>query len=297
MKLSSKNLLTLIKEAAEEKKAYDIKILEVSAVTVLTNYFMVCSSDSNVQSRAIADSIADMLEENGRSVASREGYQKGDWVVIDTGRVIVHIFTPEVREHYNLERFWEHEIERVQQGASDNLSGLIKTRKAKPAVKPGARAAGSKKAAGDKKDGRKSAAASKRGEKTAVKAAPANGKKTVAAAKASVKKTAPISKKEEIEREIIKKAKPAKKTILTREKTAAQSRKQLVEEEIMRMKQKREENRVKQVAKNKSGQATEFRPGAKNAGKKMRDAASFASKAMSKAGSMSALKSKKGAKK
>jgi ribosome-associated protein len=287
----------LIKEAAEEKKAYDIKILEVSAVTVLTDFFLVCSSDSNVQSRAIADSIADMLEENGRSVASREGYQKGDWVVIDTGRVIVHIFTPEVREHYNLERFWEHEIERVQQGASDNLSGLIKTRKAKPVVKPAVRAAGSKKTAGDKKDGRKSPAASKRGEKTAVKTSPADRKKTAAASKTPVKRSAPVNKKEEIEREIIKKAKPVKKTILTKEKSSEKSRKQLVEEEIMRMKQKREENRVKQVAKNKSGQATEFRPGAKNAAKKMRDAASFASKAMSKAGSMSAIKSKKGAKK
>jgi len=289
LKLSSKELLKLLREAAEEKKAYDVKIIEVSALTTLTDYFMICTSDSNVQSRAIVDNIADKLEENGLVINSREGYQNGDWVVMDTRKVIVHIFTPEIREHYNLERFWEEEIEDIQKGASDNLSHLIKTRKTQPAKKS-RKSAGDKKAASSKTQERKKAAG-KREEKSAVKAKSA----TKLAREASKK---PLSKKEEIEREILKKAKAApKKTILSKEKSAEKSRKQLIEEEIIKMRQKREENRVKQLAHNKSKQSSEFRPGAKNEAKKMREASSFASKAKSKAGSMAAIKGKKGVKK
>jgi len=295
LKLSSKELLKLLREAAEEKKAYDVKIIEVSALTTLTDYFMICTSDSNVQSRAIADNIADRLEENGLAINSREGYQNGEWVVMDTRKVIVHIFTPEIREHYNLERFWEEEVEDIQKGASDNLSHLIKTRKTQPARKS-RKAAGEKKAASAKTTDRKKAAG-KREEKTAVKGKTALKAKPAAKPMREAAKK-PLSKKEEIEREILRKAKPApKKNILTKEKPAEKSRKQLIEEEIIKMRQKREENRVKQLAHNKSKQSSEFRPGGKNEAKKMREATSFASKAKSKAGSMAAIKGKKGVKK
>lgn len=273
MKLSSKDLLELIREAAEEKKAYDIKAIDVSSVTVITDYFLICTSDSNVQSRAIADAIEDKLEENGFRVNSREGYRNGEWVVMDTRKVIIHIFTPEVREYYNLERFWEEEIGLIQKGSSDNLSSMIKARKKAPVKKPG-------KAAAAKKDARKAAAA-----KTA--------KKPVV-----VEKKKPLTKKEEIEREIMKKAGPAKKTILAKEKPAEKSRKQQIEEEIIRQKQKKEANRARQKAEISKKKAAEaVKTFGKNDAKKMREKASFASKAKAAAGTMSALKIKKGGKK
>lgn len=273
MKLSSKDLLELIREAAEEKKAYDIKAIDVSSVTVITDYFLICTSDSNVQSRAIADSIEEKLEENGLKVNSREGYRGGEWVVMDTRKVIIHIFTPEVREYYNLERFWEEEIGHIQKGSSDNLSSMIKARKKAPVKKPG-------KAAAAKKDARKAAAA-----KTA--------KKQVA-----VEKKKPLTKKEEIEREIMKKAVPAKKNILAKEKPADKSRKQQIEEEIIRQKQKKEANRARQKAETSKKKAAEaLKTFGKNDAKKMREKVSFASKAKAAAGTMSALKIKKGGKK
>ena len=272
MKLSSKDLLKLIQEAAEEKKAYDIKAIDVSSVTVITDYFLICTSDSNVQSRAIADSIEDKLEENGFRVNSREGYRNGEWVVMDTRQVIIHIFTPEVRQYYNLESFWEEEIGLIQKDSSDNLSSMIKARKKAPVKKPG-------KAAAAKKDARKAAAA-----KTA--------KKPV------VEKKKPLTKKEEIEMEIMKKAVPAKKTILAKAKPADKSRKQQIEEDIIRQKQKKEANRARQKAETSKKKAAEaVKTFGKNDAKKMREKASFASKAKAAAGTMSALKIKKGGKK
>lgn len=281
MKLSSKDLLELIREAAEEKKAYDIKAIDVSSVTVITDYFLICTSDSNVQSRAIADSIEDKLEENGLKVNSREGYRNGEWVVMDTRKVIIHIFTPEVREHYNLERFWEEEIGPIQKGSSDNLSSMIKARKKAPVKKPG-------KAAAAKKDARKAAAA-----KSVKKPVVSEKKKTIVSEK---KKT--ITKKEEIEREIMKKAVAAKKNVLAKEKPADKSRKQQIEEEIFRQKQKKEANRARQKAETSKKKAAEaVKTFGKNDAKKMREKASFASKAKAAAGTMSALKIKKGGKK
>lgn len=276
MKLSSKDLLKIIREAAEEKKAYDVRTIEVSPVTVLTDYFVICTSDSNVQSRAIADHIAEKLEEKGLRINSREGYQSGDWVVMDARKVIVHIFTPEVREYYNIEKFWAEEIGQIQQGSSDNLSHLIKARKTAPAGK-----ASKGKAATAKAGLRKPAAAAK------------------GAAKASKTTAKPLTKKEQIEREILKKAAPPKKNVLAKEKPEGVSRRQQIEEEIIQMKRKREENRERQKAGSaaKKTSPAPVRPAGKGDAKKMRAAESFASKAKSKAGSMAALKSKKGAKK
>ncbi len=297
MKLSLNELLNIIKEAAEEKKAFDINIIEVKSVTVLTNYFLVCSSDSNVQSRAIADNIIEKLEEKGLRITSREGYQKGDWVVIDARSIIVHVFTPEIREYYNLENFWMQEIERVQKDSSNNLSGLIKTRKSKPESKTIKSSKPAVALKGRTVAGKKAAEPGGRGDKTAGKNEFKPAGTALKAKKEAAKRT--LSKKEQIEKELLKKSKPTAKNILSKTKPAEKSRKQLIEEEIMRLKQKKEENFAKQTSNKKSAvpRASETAPGAKNAAKKLRDAAAFASKAMSKAGSMSAMKCKKGAKK
>lgn len=93
---------------ALEKKAYDLVVLDVGALTSLANYFIICTGRSDTQVQAIAQSIDESLGKMGRHPLSREGYSTGHWVLIDYGDVIVHIFYEPVREYYDLERLWGH---------------------------------------------------------------------------------------------------------------------------------------------------------------------------------------------
>jgi ribosome-associated protein len=74
--------------------------------TILADTFAIVSGRSKIQTRAIADAIVEAAEEAGYKVARIEGYLDGSWILIDLGNVIVHVFTPEQRTFYNLERLW-----------------------------------------------------------------------------------------------------------------------------------------------------------------------------------------------
>ncbi len=91
---------------ALEKKAGDLVLLEVSELSSLADYFLICSGRSDRQVQAIADSIAGGLTKAGRRPLSTEGYDQGHWVLIDFGDVIAHIFYEPVRGFYDLERLW-----------------------------------------------------------------------------------------------------------------------------------------------------------------------------------------------
>jgi ribosome-associated protein len=78
----------------------------VSERTILADAFAIVSGRSKIQTRAIADAIVEAVERNGYTVARVEGYADGSWILIDLGNVIVHVFTPEQRTFYNLERLW-----------------------------------------------------------------------------------------------------------------------------------------------------------------------------------------------
>jgi len=96
-------------EAAADRKGADIRLLCVSEVSYLADYFLVVTGFSNVQVRAIARSIADAIETQLNRYPERtEGLQEGSWVLQDYGEVIVHIFLPQARDFYNLEAFWGH---------------------------------------------------------------------------------------------------------------------------------------------------------------------------------------------
>lgn len=92
--------------AAADKKAHDIKILNIGEVSPLTDYFVICSGNSSVQVQAIADQIEDKMTEKGYEPSHKEGYASARWVLLDYGDVIVHVFHNEDREFYNLERLW-----------------------------------------------------------------------------------------------------------------------------------------------------------------------------------------------
>lgn len=112
--IDSKELAWQIALAAEDKKAEDIVLLEVSEVSYLADYFVVITGFSRTQLNAIAESIEERLETEFALQPMRvSGKKEGDWVVQDYGDVIAHIFLPEAREYYALEAFWGH-AERIE---------------------------------------------------------------------------------------------------------------------------------------------------------------------------------------
>ncbi len=112
--VDSKELALQIADAAEDKKAQDIVLLNVSEVSYLADYFVIITGFSGTQLKAIAESIDKRIEENYNRLPVRvSGKREGNWVVLDYEDVIVHIFLPEEREYYNLEAFWGH-AERIE---------------------------------------------------------------------------------------------------------------------------------------------------------------------------------------
>ena len=92
--------------AAEAKKAADLTILDLRKAAGFTDYFVICSGSNPRQIRAIADSVMDALSAEGVKPAHVEGYDRSEWVLLDYFDFIVHIFAPETRTFYSLERLW-----------------------------------------------------------------------------------------------------------------------------------------------------------------------------------------------
>ena len=112
--IDSKKLALEIAAAADDKKAQDIVLLDVSDVSYLADYFVIITGFSGTQLKAIAESIEEKLEEKYNRIPVRvSGKREGNWVVQDYEDVIVHTFLPEEREYYNLEAFWGH-AERIE---------------------------------------------------------------------------------------------------------------------------------------------------------------------------------------
>ena len=101
-----KKIATLITELMLDKKAFDIKIIYVDKLTSLTDIFIVCSSDSAPQSRAITNHIKDELLKIKLKPWHVEGYQHLKWVLIDYINIVIHIFDKEARDYYKFERLW-----------------------------------------------------------------------------------------------------------------------------------------------------------------------------------------------
>ena len=104
--LSPRALADMVVEAAEDKKAEDIVVLNVSEITTIADLFVICSGRSERQVQAIADGIREKASEAGRPPFGVEGYSAGRWILIDLGDVVVHAFVPEERQLYRLERLW-----------------------------------------------------------------------------------------------------------------------------------------------------------------------------------------------
>lgn len=92
--------------ALEDKKGLDIEVLKVDEVTTLTEYFVICTGTSNTHVNALCNSVEAAMDELGEPLVSREGHRSGTWVLLDYGCVVVHVFTEDSRNFYDLERLW-----------------------------------------------------------------------------------------------------------------------------------------------------------------------------------------------
>lgn len=92
--------------AAADKKAKDILVLDIQELTPMADYFVICSANSGTQVEAVARAVTDKLESLGLRCKGTEGMDEARWVLMDFGDVVVHVFRPEEREFYHLERLW-----------------------------------------------------------------------------------------------------------------------------------------------------------------------------------------------
>jgi ribosome-associated protein len=104
--LGIKDIAVLAAEAADDKKAENIDILKVEGLTVIADYFVICSANSDKQVKAVARAIEEKLSEQGIEPRRMAGMNDARWVLIDYADVIVHVFHKREREYYDLERLW-----------------------------------------------------------------------------------------------------------------------------------------------------------------------------------------------
>ena len=105
--MTPKELAMIAVKALDEKKGREIAAIQVTEQTTLADYFVIATGSSNTQINALCGAVEKaMKEQAGEDPMRREGYRDGTWVLLDYGCVIVHVFSPEAREFYSLERLW-----------------------------------------------------------------------------------------------------------------------------------------------------------------------------------------------
>ena len=113
------SLLTVAIESLEKFKAQDIIKIDLSGKTSIADFMLIASGTSSRQIRAMAENTVTMIKKNAKVSVNVEGLNQGDWVLIDSGDIIIHLFRPEVREFYNLEKMWQ--INSIKDTKTENL--------------------------------------------------------------------------------------------------------------------------------------------------------------------------------
>lgn len=104
---NSKKIGNFIAQAAFDKKAEDIVILDIAKLLIITDYFVICSAPTERQTKSISENIQEKMAGQGLKPISIEGEKDGRWILLDYADVVVHIFVTEEREFYQLERLWK----------------------------------------------------------------------------------------------------------------------------------------------------------------------------------------------
>ena len=104
--LSAKEVAYAVTKALDEKKGMNLKLLRISDVSTLADYFLICTGTSNTHVKTLCDYAEYTLEQLGEPMLGREGHRGNSWELLDYGSLVVHVFTEEAREFYSLERLW-----------------------------------------------------------------------------------------------------------------------------------------------------------------------------------------------
>lgn len=104
--MTSKELAKLAYAALDDKKGEDIRIIDISKISVLADYFIIASGSNKNQVQAMADNVQEELYKAGAETKQVEGYQIGNWILMDYGDIIIHVFSSEDRLFYDLEKIW-----------------------------------------------------------------------------------------------------------------------------------------------------------------------------------------------
>ena len=104
--LSAREIMEKAVEALDGKKAQNITVLKTDNITVLADYFVICTAGSSTHVKSLTDEVDRVLSELGEPPLRREGYRSSSWILVDFGCVVVHIFLDEARKFYGLERLW-----------------------------------------------------------------------------------------------------------------------------------------------------------------------------------------------
>lgn len=104
--MNSFELAKSIATVLDSKKADDLKVIKISDLTIISDYFVIASASNSTHVKSLADDVEFEIKKLGRSPERVEGYQGANWIVLDYLDVVVHIFYQETREYYNIEKLW-----------------------------------------------------------------------------------------------------------------------------------------------------------------------------------------------
>ncbi|BAF59018.1 Uncharacterized homolog of plant Iojap protein [Pelotomaculum thermopropionicum SI] len=106
MAINPQAVVNIAVKAAEDKKAEGIVVLDIREISIIADYFVICSGRSGPHVQAVVENIQEKLAEKGVRALRREGFREGGWVLLDYGDVVIHVFQEAERQFYNLERLW-----------------------------------------------------------------------------------------------------------------------------------------------------------------------------------------------
>lgn len=105
-KMTAQDKINTIVKALDSKRAEDIQVIKIGDLTIIADYFIIADGTSNTHTKSLAEEVEFKMTQNGIEPLRTEGYQGQNWIVLDYGDVVVHVFYKETRDQYNLERLW-----------------------------------------------------------------------------------------------------------------------------------------------------------------------------------------------
>ena len=104
--MNSEELMQKTVAVLSRRKTENIKVLNISSLTTIADYFVICNGNSSIQIKSLADELEEKLKEENIELYSKEGFSDASWILLDYSTVVVHIFNPEQRDFYSIESLW-----------------------------------------------------------------------------------------------------------------------------------------------------------------------------------------------